>query len=389
VIYLDYAATSWPKPPAVIAAMAECLETAGGNPGRSGHRLSIAAARVLYDARETVAELFGAPDPEQVIFCSNATEGLNLAINGIVRAGDHVVTTGMEHNSVMRPLRALEHEGVRVTVVPCDGHGRLDTLALVDAVTPGTRLVVVNHASNVVGTIQPLAEVARVAHAAGALLLVDAAQTAGVVPIDVAELGIDLLAFTGHKGLHGPSGTGGLIIGESVDTTQMRPLVRGGTGSRSEYEEQPDVLPDRFESGTPNCVGLAGLAAGIRWVRERGIDAIRAHETGLCLRLAEGLAVIPGITLYGPSSCAERTAVLSCTVAGLRVSEVGLALDDGYGVLTRVGLHCSPSAHRTLRTFPDGTVRLALGPGTTSADVDATLSALATLAVHGGSEGRR
>lgn len=275
MIYLDYAATSWPKPPEVIHAMSDYLESAGGNPGRSGHRLSIAAARIVYDAREAVAELFHMPDPMRVIFTPNVTYALNLAIRGTLKPGDHVVTSSMEHNSVMRPLRALEREGVQVTVVGCDVDGRLDLDAMRTAVTSGTRLVVINHASNVVGTILPVAEIATIAHAAGALLLVDTAQTAGIIPIDQPASGIDLLAFTGHKGLQGPPGTGGLVLSDRVDTSELSPLVRGGTGSRSEFEEQPDLLPDKYESGTPNGAGIAGLGAGIHWVSSAGLNPYR------------------------------------------------------------------------------------------------------------------
>jgi cysteine desulfurase family protein len=379
MIYLDYAATSWPKPPEVIRAMADFLETAGGNPGRSGHRLSIAAARYVYATREAVAELFNIADPERVVFASNVTYALNLALRGLLRPGDHIVTSSMEHNSIMRPLRALEREGVCVTVVACDAEGRVPLEKLRQAVTPGTRMVAVTHASNVTGTLFPLKAIAAIAHQAGALLLVDAAQTAGVVPIDQPALGIDLLAFTGHKGLHGPPGTGGLFIGEQVDLEQFVPLARGGTGSRSELEEQPEMLPDKYESGTGNGVGVAGLGAGIRYILERGVAAIQAHEAALTDCLLEGLAQVPGLTQYGPCRAADRTAVVSCRVAGRRVSEIGLALDDDYAILCRVGLHCAPAAHKTLGTFPEGTIRLAPGLQTSLADIQAVVTALARI----------
>ncbi|MGV8082226.1 MAG: aminotransferase class V-fold PLP-dependent enzyme [Coriobacteriia bacterium] len=240
-------------------------------------------------------------------------------------------------------------------------------------------MVVVNHASNVVGTIQPIAEIARMAHEAGALLLVDSAQTSGVLPIDQEAMGIDLLAFTGHKGLLGPMGTGGLVLGEGVDPAAIRPLMRGGTGSRSECEEQPGELPDKFESGTVNGIGIAGLGASVRWLLERGVEAIGEHERALTRQLLEGLSAIPGITLFGPSDEHERTAVVSCTVAGRSASEIGLALDDDFAILCRVGLHCSPAAHKTLGTFPDGTIRLSLGPHTTAGDVSEIVSAMEKL----------
>lgn len=381
MIYLDNAATSWPKPPEVLAAMARFMTEVGANPGRSGHRLSVEAGRIVYAAREAVAQLFNAPDPLRVVFGLNATEGINLALRGLLRPGDHVVTSSMEHNSVMRPLRALEREGVEVTVVPCSPEGTLDPQAVLAALRPSTRLVVLNHASNVTGTILPVAEVGRALRKMnGPLLLVDAAQSGGAVPIDVQADGIDLLAFTGHKSLYGPTGTGGLIIGERVPLEEFRPLIRGGTGSRSEREEQPDFLPDMCESGTPNAVGLAGLKAGVRWVLERGVEAIRAHEVELSQRLSDGLREIPGVTVYGPADARMRTAVVSFNIAGMEPSEVGMRLDEEYGIMCRVGLHCAPSAHRTIGTFPSGTVRFALGAFNTREEVDAAIRAVARLA---------
>lgn len=379
MIYLDHAATSWPKPPAVVRTMADYLENAGGNPGRSGHRLSIAAARYVYDTRDALAELFHAPDPLRIIFTHNVTYAINLALRGLLHAGDHVVTSSIEHNSVMRPLRELELQGVQLTVVCCKPDGTLDLDAMHRAVTPGTRLVVVNHASNVMGAILPVKEIAQIAHAAGALLLVDAAQTAGTLPIDVAAMGIDLFAFTGHKGLQGPPGTGGLVIGPGVDVSELAPLVRGGTGSRSEFEEQPDDLPDRYESGTPNGVGLAGLGAGVHWILERSIDCIRAHELELASALITGLRSIKGVTVYGPRDPAQSVAVVSCRVQGQRVSDIGLRLDDDYEIFCRVGLHCAPAGHKTIGTFPEGTIRLAPGIFTTLEDIQATVRAFEKL----------
>lgn len=383
MIYLDNAATSWPKPPGVLEAMARFMTEVGANPGRSGHRLSVEAGRIVYAAREAVAELFHAPDPLRVVFGMNATEGINLALRGLLRPGDHVVTSSMEHNSVMRPLRALEREGVEVTVVPCSPEGMLDPQAVLSALRPHTRLVVLNHASNVTGTILPVAEVGRALRGrpqGSPLLLVDAAQSGGAVPIDMQADGIDLLAFTGHKSLYGPTGTGGLIIGKRVPLEEFRPLIRGGTGSRSEREEQPDFLPDMCESGTPNAVGLAGLEAGVRWVLEQGVEALRAHEVELTQRLSDGLREIPGVTVYGPADARLRTAVVSFNIAGMEPSEVGMRLDEEYGIMCRVGLHCAPAAHRTIGTFPSGTVRFALGAFSTREEVDAALRAVARLA---------
>ena len=376
MLYLDHAATSWPKPPEVIRAMGDFCNFAGGNPGRSGHRLSLAASRVVYEAREAVAQLFGMPDPLRVIFTANATHAINLALRGLLRTGDRVVTTGIEHNAVMRPLRALEQQGVKVGVIPCEPDGSIDLVRAAAAIVPGTRMVVVNHASNVAGTILPISELARLAHGVGAWLLVDAAQTAGVIPIDVTAMGIDLLAFTGHKGLQGPMGTGGLVINNTVDTAAIEPLVYGGTGSRSAHETQPEFCPDKFESGTPNGVGIAGLGAGVRWVQQRGIAAIREHDQELARALVEGLEAIPGVALYGPTDPAQRTATVSFTVAERRVSEIGLRLDDEFDVLCRVGLHCAPAAHRTLGTFPEGTVRFAAGACTRLDEIRTAVAAV-------------
>jgi cysteine desulfurase/selenocysteine lyase len=380
LIYFDNAATSWPKPPGVAEAMVQFLEEIGANPGRSAHRLANESGRIVYAAREAVCELLHAPDPLQLAWCQNVTEALNLALKGLLRAGDHVVTSSMEHNSVMRPLRALEDCGIETTVVPCSPQGVLDPTGVEAALRPKTKLVVLNHASNVVGTVLPVGDVGAICRRRGVLLLVDAAQTAGAYPIDVQADGIDLLAFTGHKSLCGPMGTGGLILGQRVDEQQLQPLIRGGTGSRSEYEVQPDFMPDMYESGTPNAVGLAGLGAGVRWVTAQGVDAVRAHELALTQRLIEGLRGIRGVTVYGTLDAELQAATVSFNVQNLQCSEVGQRLDDEYGILCRVGLHCSPAAHKTMGTFPAGTVRFGLSFFNTAEEVDAALQAIEELA---------
>jgi cysteine desulfurase/selenocysteine lyase len=376
MIYLDNAATSWPKPPEVVRAMTDVLELAGGNPGRSGHRLSIAAAREIYNTREDIAAFFNVADPLRVILTSNATHAINVALKGLLKPGDHVVTSSIEHNAMMRPLRRLEAHGIRLSVVHCAADGNLDIRDVVRAMDAHTRLVAITHASNVMGTILPVAEVACVAHEIGALLLVDAAQTAGAVPIDMPAMGIDLLAFTGHKELLGPPGVGGLLIGDTVDVSQMEPLICGGTGSNSESEEQPDDLPDRFESGTSNLVGIAGLHAGIQWVRDKGIDTIRTHLKALTAALLEGLSQLPEVKVYGPLDAGSTVAIVSFGVQHKRVSEIGLKLDEEYGILCRVGLQCAPEAHRTMGSFPEGTVRLAPGIFTTMDDIRTTIRAI-------------
>ena len=377
VIYLDNAATSWPKPPAVGETMCHYLETVGGSPGRGGHRRAVEAGRIVFDAREGMAELLGAPDVERVILLKNATEALNLALLGTLRRGDRVVVSSLEHNSVMRPLRHLEGErDVEVHVVRCDPQGSLDPARLAAALTEPTRLVAVAHGSNVTGALAPLGELADVAHDAGAMLLVDAAQTAGAHPIDAAALGVDLLAFTGHKSLFGPQGTGGLVIAGEVP----EPIIHGGTGSNSEAEMQPELLPDRFESGTLNGVGFAGLGAGVGYIVAEGLEHIASRGRARLARLLDGLAAIPRVRVFGPADPERQLGVVSLEVEGRSPAEVGMLLDERYGILTRVGLHCSPAAHRTIGTVPVGTVRLSLSDLTPDDHIDRAVAALRELA---------
>jgi len=380
MIYFDNAATSWPKPPETTKAMTHFLENIGANPGRSGHRLSVEASRVVYAARESVAALFNVTDPMQVVFGSNITEALNLALLGLLRPGDHVITSSMEHNSMMRPLRALEARGIKLTVIQCTPEGSLNPISLEAAIGPDTKIIALNHASNVVGTLLPIAEAGAIARKHNLLLLVDTAQTGGAYTVDMQDLQIDLLGFTGHKSLYGPMGTGGLVIGERVDISKMEPLKRGGTGSHSEHEHQPNFLPDMFESGTPNAVGLAGLTAGIEWVLREGVKAIRAHEQVLTQAMIEGLQNIPGAIIYGSLDAMRQTATISFNLSGMAPSEVGLRLDEEYQIMCRVGLHCSPAAHKTLATYPGGTVRFGLGAFNTLSEVNFALNAIHQLA---------
>lgn len=383
MIYLDHPATSWPKPACVIEAMKDFLERAGGNPGRSGHRLSIDAGRIVYDARERLAEFFGAPQANSVIFAHNATHALNIVIQTVLRPGDTVLTTAIEHNSVMRPLRAAEAAGVVVLTAPCDPTGRPDLDAFRRLAGQDIRLAIMTHASNVIGRIMPVAELSEIARRNGAMVLIDAAQTAGILPVNSQETGADFIAFTGHKALHGPPGTGGLVLCSDRASEEIGPLIRGGTGSRSISEEHPDVLPDRLEAGTPNGPGIAGLGAAVKWIVGQGPGRTREHHTKLTQGLLEGLGGIPGVELFGPPAGTERAPLISFRIRRLTVSDVGMRLDDEFGIMCRVGLHCAPAAHRTMGTLPEGTIRFGIGPFTTEDDIAQAVEAVMEVARDG------
>lgn len=374
MIYLDNAATSWPKPQVVYDAVNDCLTTAGANPGRGGHAMARKAGRIIADAREEAAALFGIRESTQVIFTHNATAAINMALFGLVKPGWRMVTTAIEHNAVARPLRKLETMGAVLTVIGCDRQGRLNMTEFQAALQNGADLVVVGHASNVTGAIMPLGEIGRLARQAGAIFAVDAAQTAGVEVIDVEDMNIDLLAFPGHKSLFGLQGTGGLYIRPGL---AVEPRCFGGTGSMSESDWQPDFLPDMLESGTPNTPGLAGLGAGIAYIRKIGLDTIRTREKQMTEALVEGLAEIPGVTIYGPGRTEERTAVICFTAGDADCGMVAHLLDRDYGIACRSGLHCAPWAHRVLGTLQTGAVRLSPGYFTTMAEVETTIGAIA------------
>lgn len=380
MIYLDNAATSYLKPKEVGRAMLYFLEKVGASPGRSGHRLSIEAGRLLYQTRESLAELLNVIDPLRIIFTLNVTEAINLVLKGLLRPGDQVITSSMEHNSVMRPLRELEKKGVEVKVVLCSPQGDLDPVDIKRSIKENTKLIVLNHGSNVIGSILPISAVGAIARDYGLLFLVDTAQTAGCYPLDVKKDNIDLLAFTGHKALFGPPGTGGLVVGERVDIKKLNPLKVGGTGSRSESEEQPDFLPDIYESGTPNTVGLSGLNEGVRFILKEGVDKIRQHEKNLITHLIEKLKEIPEVILYGEDHLKDRVAVVSFNLEDKWPSEVGLRLDEEYDIMCRVGLHCSPAAHKTIGTFPVGTVRFSMSWFNTFEEVDQAIIAIRNIA---------
>lgn len=381
-VYLDNAASSWPKPDTVNKAMTEFNREIGANPGRSGHSMSIDAGRLVFSVREKIATLFGVPDPLGVVFTKNATEALNIASLGLLKSGDHAVVSGFEHNAIMRPLRFLEENGVMITVLPPSSDGGTDPDDLKKALRKETKAVYCLHASNVTGSVMQVEALSRIAHSQDVLFCVDASQSAGVLPIDIQAMGIDMLAFTGHKSLCGPQGTGGLVLRPGIEKI-LRPVLFGGTGSRSEYEIQPDFLPDMFEAGTLNSTGIAGLGAGLDFIAAKGIDVIGSHERKLTSRLIEGLSSIPGLKLHGRQSSAERIAVVSFTVDGMSPSALSFALDERYGIMTRPGLHCAPAAHKSIGTFNEGTVRMSLSFFTTEDEVRYAVESVAEIIAEG------
>ncbi|MFA7383574.1 MAG: aminotransferase class V-fold PLP-dependent enzyme [Desulfurivibrionaceae bacterium] len=371
-IYLDNAATSFPKPPEVAEAMHRLLREISLSPGRSAHRFSLAASRVIFTARELAADFFGCPDSSRVVFTSNVTEALNVGIFGLLAPGDQVLTTGLEHNSVMRPLRHLEKtRGIRLSFLPTSAAGAIDPDDIPRRLSARTRLIIINHLSNVTGAVADLAAIGN--RKGWALLMVDAAQSAGVFPLEMESMSIDFLAFTGHKGLFGPTGTGGFLLREGL---MVQPLKMGGTGSNSEEEQQPELIPDCYESGTPNTLGIGGLAAGLEFIRQTGREAIRRHEEQLTSLLLDGLSQIKGVTVYGPPPGAGRGSVVSLTMAGRSVADLAFLLDRHYGIMARGGLHCAPAAHRSIGTFPHGTLRFSPGFFNTEAEIQAVLAAL-------------
>jgi len=377
MIYLDNAATSFPKPEPVYLALDKFARTQLANPGRSGHRMATEAERTLDDTRHALNRFFNGEDPKRWVFTLNCTDALNIAIKGTVKPGDHVITSDLEHNSISRPLRALEHRGVITLTRLASDRGYIDPDDVRTALTPATSLVALTHASNVLGTVQPIEAIAPIVRAAGALFLVDAAQSAGVVPIDLRATPIDLLAFPGHKALYGPTGTGALYVGPRARPRAWR---EGGTGGDSKSEFQPDLMPYFLEGGTPNVLGVAGLAAGIAWVVERGTEASRRHEVDLLQRVVDWVEASPdGWKVAGRWDPATHVGALSLIVPDPDVfpsQDLAIALDSSFGIAVRAGLHCAPYAHRALGTFPDGTLRLSPGPFNTAGEVDAFLLAL-------------
>ena len=382
LIYLDNGATSFPKPEEVYRFMDDFYRHHGVNPGRSGFDLCLEAGKLLDDTRKLLCAFLGGSDPNRLVFGYNSTDALNLAISGLLKPGDHAVTTHLEHNAVIRPLWHLQEEGLRVDWVDFDAQGYVDPARVVACIKESTRAVVMNHGSNVVGTVQDLASVGRACRERGIPFIVDVSQTAGMVPVKMEDLCADILCFTGHKSLMGPMGIGGMLVREGVTIRQTR---AGGTGVRSIERHHLEEYPYRMEYGTPNLLGIAGLYAGVEWVNRHGLDRIHRHEMALWTRLRDGLRTIDGVTLYCQEDAGkERISVLSFNVAGFEAADVGTLLDVDYNIACRTGLHCTPMVHEHLGTDKlYGTVRFGMGPFNTEAQIDTAVAAVAEIAQLG------
>jgi cysteine desulfurase/selenocysteine lyase len=373
-VYLDNSATSWPKPPSVVKAISEYLTEYGASPGRSGHSFAVKAAREVFETRELLASFFNIPNSERVIFSANATLALNIALKGKLKKGDHVIISHLEHNSVHRPLRFLEHKGIiDLSIIDCDANGNIDLEKFRKSFKTNTKLVVIIHGSNVSGTILPISKIGEICKEKQVLFMIDASQTAGFVPIDMQKQNIDILAFTGHKKLYGPPGIGGLCIKNNIliDT-----LIHGGSGSKSEFDTHPEIYPDRLEAGTLNSVGIIGLKAGLKYILEKGIENIRKHQTDLINDFITKLKEIDEIILYGPDISDERLPLISLNIKKMIPSEVAEKLDKQFGIMVRSGLHCSPLTHKVIGTFPQGTVRFSFGCFTTDEEIKYSIESL-------------
>lgn len=377
MIYLDNAATTFPKPESVYDAMDICSRNYCANPGRSGHKMAMESARTVEEARDLVAKLFNIKNPMEVVFTFNATDSLNLAIKGYLNPSDHVITTTMEHNSVLRPIMELEKIGVEHTFVEADSEGRINPSDIENAIQKNTKLIVTTHASNVTGTIVDIHTIGEIAKKYGITYLVDASQSAGIYEIDVQKSNIDMLAMPGHKGLLGPQGTGVLYVKDGI---RLRSQREGGTGSKSEEIIQPDLYPDKYESGTHNTPGLAGLGAGVKFLLDTELDKIRSHEEELTQYMIDRLSEVPKLKLYGPKSSKERSAVLLINIDGMDSGEVTFRLNYEFDIATRSGIHCAPLAHKTLGTIETGGVRFSLGYFNTKEDIDKAIDALKEIA---------
>lgn len=377
-IYLDNASTTFPKPEGVGRAVYDYMTQMGVNINRGCYESAYNVEERVFETREMLTQLFDGPDCRNVVFTRSVTESLNVLLKGYLKGGDHVLVSSMEHNAVMRPLVQLERQGISFTRVPCGGDGSLRLESLEECLRPNTKAVVMTHASNVCGTVMPIERVGRFCRERGLAFFVDCAQTAGVLPISMREMCIDALAFTSHKGLLGPQGIGGFILSESL-VSQIEPLISGGTGSVSHTEEMPEFMPDRFEAGTMNLPGILGLRAGLEWIMSAGTGAVLAHEMALTKRFLQGLIPMEEqglLRVAGRRDCLQRIGVVSVQTVQKELAQAAYELDAEYGVMTRVGLHCAPFAHKTLGTYPIGTIRFSFGQWNTPEEVCAALKAL-------------
>lgn len=374
-IYLDNASTSFPKAPNVASAMADYITNRGININRGSYALAYDVEDIIYTTRQRLNTLFNGHDPSHVIFTQNVTMSLNMVIKGLLKSGDHVLVSSMDHNAVMRPLTQLLDKGITFDIIPCDKMGSIQLESMDSLIRPNTVALIINHASNVCGTIQPLESIGSICKTHNLQFIVDAAQTAGVIPIDVKACHIDALCFTGHKGLLGPQGIGGIILTKEM-AQNLTPLIAGGTGSFSHLETLPTHMPDAFESGTLNLPGIIGLNEGLAYIESQGMENIHNHELVLTQSFLEGLQSINGINIVGKQNIQDRTAVVSITIDGMDPASIAYELESNYHIMTRVGLHCAPRAHQTLETYPEGTVRFSFGYANTHKDVETALSAL-------------
>lgn len=391
-IYLDNASTTFPKPQVVADAVYQYITHAGTNISRG--TCATSSESLVYTTRELLCDFFGAEDSKNVIFTKNVTESLNIIIKGLLRSGDHVLVSAMEHNAVMRPLQQIGTElttdnapadAITFSRIPCDAEGALRLDALPQLVRPNTKAIIMTHASNVCGTVQPLEQIGSFCQKHGLRFIVDSAQSAGILPLNMQQLHIDALAFTGHKGLLAPQGIGGLLLSENI-IDEITPLIVGGTGSLSHTERTPRFLPDKFEAGTLNLPGIAGLQAALTWLKQQGIDNIRKHELTLTQQLLDGLRQLEAqglLHIVGKKDCNERLGVVSIATEKMDIAELAFILADKYAIATRVGLHCAPHAHKTLGTYPTGTLRFSFGWHNTAAEVSVALHALKEVLSHG------
>lgn len=374
-IYLDNGATTFPKPQQVLDAMVNYITNIGGNVNRGSYETSFAAENIVYETRELLCELFNSDKPENVIFTNNITTSLNTVLKGYLKKGDHVIVSSMEHNAVMRPLNSLCKSGITYSVVSCNNLGELDPCDIEPLIKDNTKALIMTHSSNVCGTIMPYEKIGHMCKKHNLTFIADTAQTAGCIPIDMKKMNIDILCFTGHKSLLGPQGIGGFIIKDEL-VKEVTPFIEGGTGSLSEQEIQPEYMPDKFEGGTLNIPGIYGLNAALKYLKSIGIQNIHSHELKLTKEFIEGILSIDKVKVIGSTECENRTSVVSLDFSDNDNGEISYLLSKNYGISTRCGLHCAPSAHKTLGTFPNGTVRFSFGPFNTSDDVEYTISSI-------------